>query len=1246
MAAVKWTEEQKRAIETTDRGVVVPAAAGSGKTAVLIERTVRLLEDRDKDIPAERLLAVTFAKDAANQIRSKLRAALAKRLVGETDPARREWLSRQQEMLPLARISTINAFCLDLVKDNLNEFDYRGGIRICDDEQAKSILDEGMHEAFEQLCAESPERYEMLIDAFTDNSEKTLEKYVRDLYYFRRSLAFPADWTKKALADLRSTAYTDRIISEYLKRLGSNIAEALKLCDEEAAVAALIPNNDKLLGLCIDDRDLIKLLEKAVATGEIETISKALSELKFGRLTAPSKKGLDDDRLRSLELYYGEFKQIRDSIKDETDTVKKALGSFGHDPYTAMKDSADIFEALSRLTDLLEAAVGAVKLDKGLAEFSDIERMAMSLLVTDDEGVPRRTELAERLRNERTYRVMLIDEYQDVNNLQEMIFRALSDTDDLSMQGRNVFMVGDVKQSIYRFRQSNPRLFREAVKRGRSEDCEQLCEIRLTRNFRSRRNILAFVNLMFRRLMSEQLGEVDYNEEEALYYGAAYPAEDPPVSLMLIDTGENDGGNDGSDDEDEGTLKYYIFGEEELAAAKRIKAMLAAGVPVTEGGVLRPCRPSDFCVLSRNRIGCARAAAAIAHVGLRAESEQTEGYMGSREIVTMVNLLRVIDNPTKDNPMASVMLSPIMGFTAEELGKLRLYCFNEKGQIEKRLFQIIKAVSSDENADEKEADRIETGDPVLESKCRRAAELVERFGFYAISMTLEELIVRIYEETDFFAVASVFENSAQRRANLRLLTQRAAEYERDFTGGIAGFLRFLDSVTAAGGDFKQAVTVTAGSDSVSVKTFHRSKGLEYPFVFLTRLWGSFNLSDTRERLLLNERLGAGVNYLRHDKLMKVKTAAHISMAEATKTELMSEELRLLYVAMTRAKEQLIIPIYIKRSPKPQYDFPTKLGKLADKIAKAGGLNADILAGCSSDLEWICCALMRTKMFPELLQVAERGDYAELFAQINSADTDDADMVWESFDAADLTAGLGKFPAPPKPNAAAAAALRRKYEFSFPAEVTLAPSKRTVTEIVTEMRTREQGDERTDKLFFPQLGTLGEESERLSSAQRGTFTHLFMELADYGRAEKDVRAELERLKTEGRFSEREAKGVYLDAVKAFFASDLYERMKRSEDIRRELKFMVKASDADLGEKYAGLISPDGMLQGVCDCIFREEDGYVLVDYKTDGFTDESELDKYAVQLELYKAALDLILPLPIKSCCIYSFKLKLAKELNV
>ena len=1246
MAGVRWTDEQQKAISTTDRGVVVPAAAGSGKTAVLIERTVRLLEDKEKDIPAERLLAVTFAKDAANQIRSKLRAALASRLVGETDPVRREWLSRQQEMLPLARISTINAFCLDLVKESLNEFDYRGGVRICDDEQAKAIIDEGMHEAFELLCAESPERYEMLIDAFTDNSEKALEKYVRELYYFRRSLAFPEEWTETALANLRSRAYTDSIISAQLPKLRANFDRALKLCDEETAVAARIINNQKLLDICITDREAVMLLVKALETGDFAAVCKAVAETKLARLSAPPKKGLTDEQLRDNELLYGEFKALREQMKAEIEGAGDLLAKFGRDPYTSMRDSADIFAALSRLTDLLDKTVGEKKLEKGLAEFSDIERMAMSLLITCENGVPQRTELAKRLREERVYRVMLIDEYQDVNNLQEMIFRALSDTDDLSMLGRNVFVVGDVKQSIYRFRQSNPLLFREAVKLGRSEDCGQLCEIRLTRNFRSRKNILDFVNLMFTRLMSEPLGEVDYNADEALYYGANYPGEDPPVTLMLIDSDKDNTGNDKGDDDGTDTLKYCIFGEEELAVANRIKKMLADGTPVTDGNTMRPCRPSDFCVLSRNRIGCARISAAIDHVGLRAESEQTEGYMGSREIVTMVNLLRVIDNPTKDNPMASVMLSPIMGFTAEELGKLRLYGIAPDGSVEKRLFQIIKAVSKTDDADEKEAERIDTGDPALEKKCRDAVELVERFGFYAISMTLEELIVRIYEETDFFAVASVFENSAQRRANLRLLTQRAAEYERDFTGGIAGFLRFLDSVTAASGDFKQAVTVTAGSDSVSVKTFHRSKGLEYPFVFLTRLGGSFNLSDTRERLLLNERLGAGISYLRHDKLMKIRTAAHIAMADATKAELMSEELRLLYVAMTRAKEQLILPIYVKRSARASFDLPSRLSQFADKIAKAGGLNAGILSGCSSDLEWICCALMQTEMFPELLKVAEREELTDIMAQTAAIKSGGADMVWEECAADTLTAGINKFPKPVKPDASAVAALRRKYEFSFPEDITLAPSKRTVTELVTEMRTREFGDEQTDKLFFPQLGTLGEESARLSSAQRGTYTHLFMELADYESAERDVKAELKRLTEEGRFSEREAKGVYTDAVRAFFASGLYERMKRSDDVRRELKFMVRASDAGLSEKYTGLISPDGMLQGVCDCIFREEDGYVLVDYKTDGFTDESELDKYAVQLELYKAALGLILPQPVKTCCIYSFKLKTAKELNI
>lgn len=1234
--SVNWTDEQKKAIETTDKGVVVPAAAGSGKTAVLIERTVRLLEDPNADVPAEKLLAVTFTKDAANQMRNKLREALAQRLAQENDEARREWLSRQQEMLPLAKISTINSFCLELVKDNLNEFDYRNGIKICDDTQAKTLLDESLTEAMELMYEESRERAELLIDALTDNNQKELGKYIEQMYRFRRSLAFPDEWTEKTQKMLQSTAYTDELIGGIMGELDKELDNLYKLCDEEMFVCGKMFDNNKYVSCAASDREIIDGFKPHLMHGDVEKLYEVCLSCKFGTVPRISVKNLDGEQKITQQQLYDEFKSIRDKLKDSVKNFTAKIIEIGSDPYTPMKDSAYIFAALIEAADKLDKCMNIRKLEQGLAQFGDVERMAMDLLVKKQDGQLVRTELAEHIRNERTYRVMLIDEYQDVNNLQEMIFRALSDTDDLNVLGKNVFVVGDVKQSIYRFRLSNPKLFLNAVENARDEKYQNLCEIRLTKNFRSRQNVLSFVNMLFRRLMSKQLGELDYTNDEQLYLGANYPDEDPPVELIMIEE------NQDTDEE----LKYLIFGEEELACARRIKDVLDEGRIVSDGKEQRPCRPSDFCVLSRNKAALRKISAALEYVRLHAQSEQTDGYMGSREIVTMVELLRVIDNPMRDLSMAAVMLSPVMQFTAQELATLRTYCYDQNGKQIKRLHQVLTAASKQDDADEKEAEKIDLGDALFENKCRRAVELTARLRFYSVSMTLEELIVKIYDETNFFAVASIYENAKQKRANLRLLTQMAAEYEHDSTGGIAGFLRFLDSVNKSGKDFAQAVTVTAGDDSINVKTFHGSKGLEFPFVFLLDLGRAFNLSDINSRLLLNEQMGAGINFMRHDLLMKVKTPAHSRLADITQAEILSEELRLLYVALTRAKEQLFIPIFLKHNRVARFDFVAKLQTLADNIAAAGGASPQVLKNCSTNAEWICAALMLSDAREKLLDAIDRSDLAEQFKSFSPVDDLPPKMQW--LDGNTDTAATAETVAftMPQPDSAVVADLRRKYEFHFPESETLAASKRTVTEIVTEIRRKNESDEKSDMMFYPQLGSLNEEAKRLTSAQRGTYTHLFMELADYELAEIDVKVELLRLVTKGMLSEVEAKGVYLDAVRAFFKSDFYSRMKASDEIRREMKFMVRADDSGISQKYSEFISNSGMIQGICDCIFREDDGYVLVDYKTDGFTDISELDKYKVQLDLYKSALDLILPMPVKACYIYSFKLRTGKMLDL
>ena len=1214
--AVKWTDEQQRAIETTDRGVVVPAAAGSGKTAVLIERTVRLLADSSADCPAERLLAVTFTKDAANQMKTKLRGALTERTAAESDPEARRWLERQCEMLSLAKISTINSFCLELVKSHLNEFDYRAGIRVADDTQTAVITDEAMAAALEETRREDPQGAELLIDALTNNSDTELSRQVYDFYKFLCSLPFPEDWIEKTQASFTDGEKLRRDVEIFMYEVQSAVDKAVRCQQQEAQLCLKLGNSDSALKAAAADLDSLESVRAAVNAGDYELLYDALEGIKFATMRKPSEKNLSTEEVIAQQEVFEQIKKVREAMKNSIKRLTTSVHAMGRDIGAAMAHAGEIFAALCGATMRFQKILNEIKLERGVADFSDIERMAMRLLVTNESGQARRTPLAEEIVRSGAYKVILIDEYQDVNNLQETIFRALSTSQDMAALGSNIFVVGDVKQAIYRFRLSNPRLFLKAAEQADADETGALCKIRLTRNFRSRAGVIDFVNSVFRALMSEELGELEYTEDEELRCGARYGGEDKPTELMLIRTAEQENEE----------LKYYIFGEEELCIARRIRQMIESGEQVWKGDEARACAAGDFCVLSRGKDGCRRIAAALEYVGLKAQSEQTDGYMGAKEIITMVNLLKIIDDPMKDLPMAGVMMSPIFSFTAEETAKLRLLSRADDKPL--RLYQMILAASKTESADAKEAERIELNDEVLEEKCRRAAALIKRLRSYSVSMSLEALISAIYDETGFFAVASIYENSAQRRANLRLLTQRAAEYEKDSTGGIAGFLRFLDSLSAAGGDFAQALTVTADGSCVEVKTIHSSKGLEYPFVFLTNIDRSFNRSDLSQKILLNERLGAGINYMRHDKLLKVRTIAHAALESITEGEQLSEELRLLYVALTRAKERLFIPITIKHNKNSQYDTPAVLSDLALSIMREGGVSAKLLRGCKSYQEWLAAVIMISDRNRPLLEELELGDLA---GDLSMGSGVRLKAVWGEYSADGGTAPAQKHFETPEGDPAAAAALREKYEFVYPNATAMAAAKRTVTEIVSELRRAEEGD--TDPMFYPQLGTLDEEAKRLTAAEKGTYTHLFMELADYDNAEKSVSGELERLVEKGIFSERESKGVYKGAVQKYFESDFYRRVKASEDVRREMQFTE-------------LIAPDGMLQGVCDCIFKDGEGYILVDYKTDNFAEISEALRYKVQLKLYKAALDLILPLPVKACYIYSFRLSQGIEISL
>ncbi|WP_124099029.1 helicase-exonuclease AddAB subunit AddA [Ruminococcus sp. Marseille-P6503] len=1235
--SVKWTEDQRTAIETYDKGVVVSAAAGSGKTAVLIERTINLLADRSKNIPADRLLAVTFTVDATAQMKEKLAAAFDKKILEETDPAQKKWLQKQQDRLALARINTINAFCLELVRSNIHEFELQDGIKILDETDSEVILKNSIAAAMDKLAQESPEEYDFLVDSLSDGSEQAVEKIAAKLYDFLRSLPFPDEWIREKTEDFTSDERLSDYVSTAVYDYREMLERALKL--NEAAKSAFYRLHEKYgcketAGEALDsDRELLEEFLKTLDNGSWEEIYSFAESAVWKRLTVSFPKGdIPPVQLEERSIGAEQIKKLRESCKDCVKRIRTSCRRTGLHIKEDLLIAKRIFTDLCGLCKSAEEISWSEKVSRNSLEFSDVERMAINLLVRREDGKTVRTELAEEIVKNRDYQVILIDEFQDVNNLQELIFKALSDTEDLSALGRNVFVVGDVKQSIYRFRQSNPQLFINAREQAAAfENGGILKSVALKKNFRSRKNIIDFVNLVFENLMSEEVGELVYSGDERLQYGAQYGGRDHDTEIILAEL-PADKADAADSDEDE----YVLFTEENYIIAKRIRQLIDEGCCVYSGDEKRPCRPSDFCVLSRSKSATEKLSAALGAVGLKAYSEETSGYLRAREIAVMINLLRVIDNPMQDMAMASVMMSPVLSFTADETAVLRRLCNTGKGYT-KHIYQIINAAGKEEGSHEREAEKLDIGDAVIEKKCRYALELIKRLRFYAAGMPLSRLIRKIYDETGFFAVASAYENSRQKRANLRLLLEYAASYENSGEGGVTGFIRYLDSVYESGKDFRQAVTVTEGKDSVYVKTIHKSKGLEYPFVFLCGIDKEFNLSDINQKMLLDEQLGAGFTILNHSSLTQTETISHKALSVIGRNKTLSEEIRLLYVALTRAKEKLFIPIMIRESKNGRYDTRRLVNNIAEEISRAGGISSRIVRQCGSYLEWLCAVLLccpGNEAFLEKMEVSAELPKFETQASVSfvTAECTDSDKILDH-----------KF-INPCCDEKLVSELCGRYSFKYLYGNADTPSKLTVTEIVREEKEREYGERNPE--FYPQLPRLSDEIGKLSSAQKGTCTHLFMELADYSRACEDAEGELARLVREGYFTPKEADGVYIEAVKHFFAGGFYKRMSAGSELIREKQFLVSFSDLRLDKKYEKYAAAGTMLQGVADCIFRESDGYVLVDYKTDNFRDVSELYEYRTQLELYKAALDLLLDMPVKACYIYSFRLNNGVEINL
>ncbi|MCM1524206.1 MAG: UvrD-helicase domain-containing protein [Ruminococcus sp.] len=1196
----EWTKQQLDAIQAKGRAVTVSAAAGSGKTAVLVEKLLRLLSDKEEQVSADSIVLATFTKDAADQMKQRLSAALSEAL--ENDPEN-ERLAVQLSLIPSAKISTIHSFCFDLIRENCAKLDADSSFRVLDPAEDDLIREAAAENVFEEWFGSRREDMKRLTDFFCPGARDrtALAQLVAELEDKILALPFPEDYMDSAVMRYRDPPEpeNDELIALYTADCAERIARAAvlaeeclseitEICGDEGLKIDKIRKNIELLRA---ERDNVTDIADRAAQDPSLIFSGSLIP-EFGKIIFYKSGSYKDGGTKTDCEFDGELiNAAADKRKQYRDILSKCCGEF---TYGDIKGDyiihAEICEKLFALIKDIMAEEKRIKDEKNALGFSDAEQLACRLLCSRlPDGSIEKTALAQSLSE--SFSIVMIDEFQDSTAVQELIFRMISRDGGADRPGTNFFAVGDVKQSIYRFRSADPEIFLANINAGEdySENgSREPARIVLNKNFRSSRHVVDFVNAVFDPIMSARCGGVDYGEAERLVKGSDIPDDLGETEIIDLPPVPEDGD---------------VSEIQAQCVAERIKRLLETGV-IRDGNGERKVLPSDICILTRTSANGALIDC-LERNGIPAEGAAESGFLSSREISAVINLLRCIDNPTLDIPLASVLMSPMFMFTAEDMARLRL----KKSQ---SVFSDILEICADESSPKR-----------LYGQCARFRDIFGELREYAASHGTEELIEHIYDKTDLMALMNIYPDGASRRANLRLLKVYAAEHDAGGSGGLAGWIARINGMAASGKDLN-AAGGASGADAVSVKTIHRSKGLEYPFVFLCSTWTEFNVSDAGKRTVFASKYGAAFRIGDPDRLTAYESFPRKAVSIAVRKAQRDEEMMLLYVALTRAKYKLFIT---RRTDEKALSRREKI--LAMVSARREKQDTAVNAGRSM-ADWLDVALSLFRESGEGVLV-KGGARAVVVKGVPLLDGDGSERTESgSGQAADY-------------DETAAELFRENISRSYDLTLADTAAKLTVSEIsgahdLVPVYLFTEDSENYRRRRLP---------EGISAADAGTAVHSFMQYADITPLYKDrtdisekIRGECRRLCGKGLITPAQAECVGEDMIVRFLESGLCRRMMSSPEIYREKKFLVKISEINLDDSELMVYNnSEGMLQGVADCVFREGDGFVLVDYKTDrNVTAEILSQRYGRQLYLYKKALSLILDSPVKKCCLYSFAL--------
>ena len=1259
---VSWTTEQQQVIDLRNRNILVSAAAGSGKTAVLVERIVKIITDKNHPVDIDHLLIVTFTNAAAAEMRERIGNAIEKAL--DEQPGD-EHLLRQLTLIHNAQITTIDSFCLYVVRNHFHEIDLEPNFRIGDEGELKLLREDVLGKVLEQNYEEPSEAFSDFVEGYASGrTDAALNEMILQLYEFSRSYPWPEKWLDSFVGIYRIENREELDRAEWLAPLTQNIRFVLKDCEQLLKQALAVTQQDD--GPDMYEKAVRSDLEKYESLSKLTSfceLSVALSDIKYDRLA--SSRGFEGDPDK-LEL----VKSLREQAKD---VVKKLCKQYFFCSPEMMIEQLErtepMLEEVVRLTKQFADEFAAAKRRKNLVDFHDVEHFALQILVDEETEKVKKT--AEEFRD--TFEEIMIDEYQDSNEVQETLLRSISREE---RGENNIFMVGDVKQSIYRFRLARPELF---MKKYDSYSLEESTtqRIDLHKNFRSREEVLTCTNDIFYKIMVRSLGNVEYDAEAALYPGASYPVSaDFTPEILLADS--NDELLEDTELSDKKTLEAKIVAEE-------IRHLMKTQ-PVTDKatGELRAARYSDIVILLRSLSGWADSLVEVLNGnGIPAHTVSSTGYFSTVEVQTVLSMLRLLDNPRQDIPMAAVLRSPMAGLTDEELAVLRLEdgsvpfheavlelaegLYEEDGQKEISDSEADSEADQKQgrNADGKKEDDIET---TAHRKLLKFYKKYRQLRQLVPDTPIHELIEIILRETGYGHYVAAMPAGSRRTANLNMLLEKAAAYEKTSYKGLFHFVRYIDELQKYDVDFGEADMVGENEDVVRIMSIHKSKGLEFPIVIVSGMGKNFNKQDTRSKMVLHPELGIGLDYMDGKKRIKSPTIAKKAIAKQIELENLGEELRVLYVALTRAKEKLILTGTLKDAPEKLEFFrqQANLSKAADRP-----LSYLTREGASGYLDWILPAVLSYgDKYPVRIVEAAELVLDEVENQLEQ--NEDLTERIEEIEAAD-TQLVGQ--------------LKQRFSQRYPYQVdVLRKNKYSVSELKHRaMRERFEAEQEetvpafleepvtpTIPLFIQREESVEQETAN-RGALRGTAVHRVMECYDFA-SEKSVQEQMEAMEKEEKITADMRALVKEQIVADFVSSETGRRMALAQcggALYREKPFVMGFTEEELENYGFGVGSNTDsceniyektdsnqekeeqkkvrheedltLIQGIIDVFWIEKDGIVLLDYKTDRVQQAKELiDRYATQLKLYADALERVFAarkLKVKEILIYSFFLE-------